>query len=136
MTIRVLVSHVGKLKQQCFPFYTFHLTVRIPELCLAVISPNETKAIILNGSGFYLTSFSNGFAYPKISLNLFYLLNIYWVFSKLIHRVPETTAHRKWKKKLLTIHLLYHMSVWNNMKTLVLFPVQIYHIEGFRHCSS
>lgn len=39
-----MVSYVGKLKQQHTSFHSSRLTVRIPELCLAVTSPNEKES--------------------------------------------------------------------------------------------
>ena len=38
-----MVSHGGELKQQHTSLHNSHLTARIPELCLAVMSPNENE---------------------------------------------------------------------------------------------
>lgn len=47
-----MASHVGELKQY-FSFHSSHLTVRIPELCAKLSSPNEMKDIIRNGKVFF-----------------------------------------------------------------------------------
>lgn len=39
-----MVSHAGELKQQHTSFHNSHLTIRIPELCWAVIFLQENES--------------------------------------------------------------------------------------------
>lgn len=54
-----MVSQASELKQQHTSFHNSHLTIRIPERCLAVISPHENESYFtMDGEVLLLLLFS------------------------------------------------------------------------------